>query len=115
MQRIRMLAQEAGRDLAGFEWMVFLFANVRDDPAVAKQELVDFLGGTYRQDFRQMLERVAAAGGVNEVAARVQEFVDLGVRHIVFATPGSGDRAAVMQRIVSEVVPRLRPTAAASR
>lgn len=112
MQRIRAVAQEAGRDLGGFEWMVFLFANVRDDPAVAKTELVDFLGGTYRQDFRQMLDRVAAAGGVNEVAARVQEYVDLGVRHIVFATPGSNDRTAVMQRLLDEVVPRLKPPAA---
>lgn len=113
MQRIRAVAQEAGRDLNRFEWMVFLFANVRDDPAVAKEELVDFLGGTYRQDFRQMLDRVAAAGGVNEVAARVQEYVDLGVRHIVFATPGSSDRSAVMQRLLAEVVPQLRlPTAA---
>jgi probable F420-dependent oxidoreductase len=112
IERIRAVAQEAGRDLARFEWMVFLFANVRDDPQVAKDELVEFLGGTYRQDFRQMLERVAAAGGPAEVAARVQEYVDLGVRHIVFALPGSGDRLALAQRLLSEVVPRLKVPAA---
>jgi len=113
MQRIRAVAHEAGRDLGGFEWMVFLFANIRDDPAVAKAELVDFLGGTYRQDFRQMLDRVAAAGAVGEVTARVQAYVDLGVGHIVFAVPGSSDRSAVMRRLVDEVVPQLRPPAAA--
>lgn len=108
VQRIRAVAEEAGRDLSCFEWMVFLFASVRDDPEAAKDELVSFLGGTYRQDFRQMIERVAAAGRPDEVAARVQEYVDLGVRHIVFAVPGSDDRVGAMERIVTEVVPRVR-------
>jgi probable F420-dependent oxidoreductase len=107
VQRIGAVAEEAGRDLSGFEWMVFLFANVRDDPEAAKDELVQFLGGTYRQDFRQMIERVAAAGRPEDVAARVQEFVDLGVRHVVFTVPGSADRMAVMRRIVTEVVPQV--------
>ena len=111
MQRIRAVAQEAGRDLGGFEWMVFLFANVRDDAAAAKEELAGFLGGTYRQDFRQMLDRVAAAGAVGEVAAHVQAYVDLGVSHIVFVVPGSRDHLAVTQRLVAEVVPQLRPPA----
>ena len=114
VERIKAVAAEAKRDLGGFEWMVFLFANVRDDPAIAKDELVEFLGGTYRQDFRQMLDRVAAAGAPEEVAARVQAYVDLGVRHIVFATPGSRDRSAVMQRILAEVVPQLSLPAAVS-
>lgn len=107
VRRIEAVAAEAGRDLSRFEWMVFLFANVRDDPEAAKDELVSFLGGTYRQDFRQMIERVAAAGRPAEVAARVQEYVDLGVSHVVFAVPGAGDRLAVMRRIVSEVVPQV--------
>jgi len=116
VQRIRTVAGEAGRDLSRFEWMVFLFANVRDDPQAAKDELVGFLGGTYRQDFRQMIERVAAAGRPDEVAARVQEYVDLGVRHVVFAVPGAADRGAVMARIVSEVVPRVKlPAGGASQ
>lgn len=108
VQRIRAVAEEAGRDLSRFEWMVFLFANVRDDPEAAKDELASFLGATYRQDFRQMLERVAAAGRAEEVAARVQEYVDLGVRHIVFAVPDADDRAGVLRRIVTEVVPQVR-------
>lgn len=107
MQRIRAVAQEAGRDLGRFEWMVFLFANVRDDRQVAKDELAAFLGGTYHQDFRQMLEHVAAAGAPAEVAARLQAYVDVGVRHIVFAVPGSGDRLEVMRRLVCEIVPQL--------
>lgn len=107
VRRIEAVAAEAGRDLSRFEWMVFLFANVRDEPEAAKDELVSFLGGTYRQDFRQMIARVAAAGRPAEVAARVQEYVDLGVSHVVFAVPGAGDRLAVMRRIVSEVVPQV--------
>jgi len=41
------------------------------------------------------------------VAARVQEFVDAGARHVVFAIGASGDRLAMMRRILSEVVPRI--------
>jgi probable F420-dependent oxidoreductase len=108
VRRIRAVAEEAGRDLSRFEWLVYLFANVRDDAEAAKDELAAFLGGTYRQDFRQMVERVAAAGRPADVAARVQEFVDLGVRHVVFAVPASQDRAEVMRRLVAEVVPQVR-------
>lgn len=114
VQRIKAVAAEAGRDLSRFEWMIFLFANVRDDPEAAKDELVAFLGGTYRQDFRQMIERVAAAGRAEEVAARVQEYVDLGVRHVVFAVPGSDDRIGVMRRIVTEVAPQVKLPAGGS-
>jgi probable F420-dependent oxidoreductase len=83
--RVRQLAAEAGRDLSRFEWMEFLFTNVGDDAGRAREEAAAFLGGTYAQDFRPMVDRVAAAGTPEGVAARVQEFVDAGTRHIIFA------------------------------
>ncbi len=41
------------------------------------------LGGTYRQDFGAFIERVAAAGTPEQVARRLQEFVDAGARRII--------------------------------
>ena len=107
--RIRELAGEAGRDLAGFQWMEFLFTSVRDDPEAARDEAAAFLGGTYRQDFRPIVDRVAAAGTPDQVAARLQAFVDAGARHIIFApcVRDEAERAAMRRRILFEVVPRI--------
>jgi probable F420-dependent oxidoreductase len=107
VERITSIAAEAQRGLSAFEWMQFLFTNVQDDAERAREEAAGFLGGTYSQDFRPMVDRVAAAGTPDQVAARVQEFVDAGARHVVFAIGASGDRLAMMRRILSEVVPRI--------
>jgi len=108
VSKVRAFAAEAGRDLARFEWMEFLFTNVQDDAAQARSEAAEFLGGTYNQDFRPLVDRVAAAGTPAQVAARVQEFIDAGARHIVFLPGTHGDRLAMAKRIMHEVIPAVR-------
>jgi probable F420-dependent oxidoreductase len=110
--RIRELATEAGRELSGFDWEVFLFTHVADDPERAREETAGFLGGTYNQDFRPMVDRVAAAGTPDGVAARVQEYVDAGARHVIFTLAVRGDPVAMAERIARDVIPRIRPPAA---
>jgi probable F420-dependent oxidoreductase len=112
VQRIRQVAAEDGRDLAGFEWTQYLFTCVRDDPDQARAEAVNFLGGTYGQDFGAFVDRVAAVGTADQVAARVQDFVDAGARHIIFAITCRDDRLAMLRRILDEVAPQVRVTAA---
>lgn len=109
--KVKAFAAEAGRDLARFEWMEFLFTHVADDPARARDEAAAFLGGTYNQDFRPLIDRVAAAGTPEQVAERVQEFVDAGARHLIFVPATRDDRLAMARRIAREVIPaiRLRP------
>jgi probable F420-dependent oxidoreductase len=107
VQRIREIAAEAERDLTDFEWTVFLFATVRDDAEKARTESASVLGGIYRQDFRGLADHVTAAGTAEQVAARVQEYVDAGARHIIFAAVAHEDRLAVMRRIATDVVPRI--------
>jgi probable F420-dependent oxidoreductase len=102
------VARAAGRDLAEFEWMAFVFINVADDRELARAEAAAFLGGNYRQDFAAMLDRIAVAGTVHEVIAGVRRFIDAGARHIVF-TPASRERSAeIARRICHEVIPELR-------
>jgi probable F420-dependent oxidoreductase len=105
---IRRLADEAGRELGNFEWLAFVFVNVHDDAEKAKEEAAEFLGGTYRQDFRSMLARIAVAGSSDEVVAGLAEFVQAGATHLVF-TPATRTRSeTVALRIVDEIVPRVR-------
>jgi probable F420-dependent oxidoreductase len=107
-QRIREVAAERGRDLSGFHWTMYLFTSVDDDPDKALEQLSGFLGGNYQQDFRAFADRVAAAGTPEQVAARIQQYVDAGARHIIFSVATRGDRVGMARRIMEEVVPRLK-------
>ena len=108
VEYIRKIADEDGRDLSGFGWYAFVFVNVGDDGGAAKEEAARAIGGNYNQDFRQMLDSVAAAGTVSEVRAKLQSFVDAGARHFIF-TPAvrSGHPDTVVRRLFEEVVPGL--------
>jgi alkanesulfonate monooxygenase SsuD/methylene tetrahydromethanopterin reductase-like flavin-dependent oxidoreductase (luciferase family) len=108
VETIRRLAAEAARDLADFEWFAFVFVNVHDDGEMAKEEAAEFLGGTYRQDFRSMLPHIAVAGSPDDVVSGLTEFVRAGAAHLVF-TPASRSRSRdVALRIIDEIVPRVR-------
>ena len=108
VQTIRETAASAGRSLDGFEWYAFIFTNVNDDDGdAAREETARFLGGTYRQNFSDMLGSVAVAGTTAEVTAGLQAFVDAGARHLII-TPASGDRWwPVVRRLADAVFPAL--------
>jgi alkanesulfonate monooxygenase SsuD/methylene tetrahydromethanopterin reductase-like flavin-dependent oxidoreductase (luciferase family) len=107
VETIAGLAASSGRDLAGFHWCAFLFTNVHADGEAARDEAAEFLGGSYRQDFRAMLESVAAAGTVPEVRAKVQAFADAGARHIII-TPASRTRSLeIAETVAREIAPSI--------
>jgi probable F420-dependent oxidoreductase len=116
VETVKQAADEAGRDLAAFEWYVWLFVNVNPDGDAAREEAARSMGGTYNQDFAPMVDSVAAAGTPEEVAAKVQAFHDAGARHFVFspATAG-GDPEPVVDRLLGDIVPALREHAALPR
>ncbi len=105
---VRQTAEAAGRDLAGFHWCVFVFVNVNRDGDVAREEAARTMGGTYNQDFKPMIDSVAAAGTTAEVSAKLQAFYDAGARHFVFlpATAGA-DPEPMLDRLFAEVTPTL--------
>jgi probable F420-dependent oxidoreductase len=106
---IRETAAAGGRDLTGFEWFAFVFVNVDDDGDRARDDAARFLGGTYTKgDFAAMIDRVAAAGTVDQVAATLQAFVDAGARHLIFTPMVRHDPRPLLDRLVAEVLPRLR-------
>jgi probable F420-dependent oxidoreductase len=103
---IRRSAADAGRDLTGFQWFVWVFVNINPDGNTAREEAARTMGGIYSQNFRAMIDNVAAAGTAGEVAAKLQRFYDAGARHFVFlpATAGT-DQELVLDRLFAEVIP----------
>ena len=106
--RIRELATEEGRDLSDFEWYAFVFVNADPDGRRAREDAARTLGGNYNQDFRAMIDRVAAAGTPADVRQRIQDFVDAGARHFVFVpATGGGSPDPIITRLFQDVLPNL--------
>jgi alkanesulfonate monooxygenase SsuD/methylene tetrahydromethanopterin reductase-like flavin-dependent oxidoreductase (luciferase family) len=100
-------AQAAGRDLADFEWLVFLYCSVRADGQRARDDVRGFLGKAYGDKPDAMLDRIAPAGTPEEVAARIQRYVDAGVRHVIISPAATENTLEVVQLAAQEVLPRL--------
>jgi alkanesulfonate monooxygenase SsuD/methylene tetrahydromethanopterin reductase-like flavin-dependent oxidoreductase (luciferase family) len=104
---IRDEAEAAGRDLAGFEWMVFLYCSIRRDGDRARDDVARFLGSAYGDKPGAMLDRIAPAGTPAEVAVRIQDYIDAGVRHVIVAPAAPEDNLEVVTLAAEEVLPRL--------
>lgn len=103
---IRDEANRLGRDLTEFTWFAYVFVSLDDDPARARQTAIDFLGGTYANDFDQMIDRVACVGNTAQVAHRLQAFIDAGAQHLVLVPIGAS-RQSTAKRLLTEVQPLL--------
>jgi alkanesulfonate monooxygenase SsuD/methylene tetrahydromethanopterin reductase-like flavin-dependent oxidoreductase (luciferase family) len=103
---VRGEADRLGRDLDGFTWSAYVFVSLDDDATRAEAAAIEFLGGTYRSDFRAMVHRVACVGNADQVTERLAAFVDAGVEEFVLAPvgPARGDTAV---RLLEEIRPRL--------
>ena len=101
-------ARAAGRDLTGFEWMMYLYCSVRGDADRARHDVASFIGSGYGDKPAAMLDRIAPSGTPEQVAARLQEYVDAGVRHFIISPAASEDTLEVVTLAAREVLPRLR-------
>jgi probable F420-dependent oxidoreductase len=112
---IRRMASDAGRDLHDFGWYVWIFVNVDPDGDRAREGAARTMGGSYHQDFTQMVDSVAAAGTPDEVRRTLQAFVDAGARHFIFmpAAGPHGDPDRIVRALVDDVMPAVRESARA--
>ncbi|ROO85906.1 putative F420-dependent oxidoreductase [Actinocorallia herbida] len=113
VQTIRDEADAVGRDLTGFEWTVYLYCSVRADRERARADVAGFLGSAYGDKPPELLDRIAPSGTPEEVAARVQAYVDAGARHIVISPAAKEDTLGIVRLAAEEVLPRLSVPAAA--
>jgi alkanesulfonate monooxygenase SsuD/methylene tetrahydromethanopterin reductase-like flavin-dependent oxidoreductase (luciferase family) len=104
---IRAEAEAAGRDLAGFEWLLYLYCSIRPDADRAREDVAGFLGRAYGDKPAAMLDRIAPSGTPDEVATKVQAYVDAGARHIVISPAARQDTLEVVRLAAEEVLPRL--------
>ncbi len=77
-------------------------------PTAARADATAFFGGTFRQDVDRMLDRVAAVGTPEDVARRLDAFVDAGAHHVVVAPSTPGDATQMAHRIAADVIPLVR-------
>ncbi len=104
---IRGEAEALGRDLAGFEWMMYVYCSVRPDGERARADVAAFLGGAYGDKPPDMLDRIAPAGTPEQVASRLQQYVEAGVRHFIISPAAHEDTLEVITLAAQEVLPRL--------
>jgi len=115
VETVKSAAEEAGRDLSDFGWYVWVFLNVNPDGDAAREQAARSMGGTYDQDFRSMVDNVAAAGTSDEVTEKLKAFHDAGARHFVFSPATAGaDPQGTLDGLFGDVVPALREYAAAA-
>ena len=106
---VRAAADEQGRDLAAFGWYVWVFLNIDADGDGAREQCALSMGGNYNQNFRDMVDSVAAAGTADEVLDKLKAFHDAGARHFVFSPATAGaDPTPIVDRLLGDVVPALR-------
>jgi probable F420-dependent oxidoreductase len=104
---VRAEAEAVGRDLDGFEWLLYLYCSVRTDGDRARDDVASFLGAAYGDKPASMLDAIAPSGAPDEVAAKIQRYVDAGARHIVISPATHGDSLEVVQLAATEVLPQL--------
>jgi probable F420-dependent oxidoreductase len=100
-------AEAEGRDLDRFEWMLYLYCSIRADEQQARADVAGFLGNAYGDKPSDMLDRIAPSGTPEQVAARIQEYVDAGARHIIISPAARTDTLEVVKLAATEVLPRL--------
>jgi probable F420-dependent oxidoreductase len=109
MGKISAAADQAGRKVISFGTGHLLFARVDDDYDSALDIATESLSKRYAMDFRRAAERYAALGSPDQVAEKVADFYNAGVRHVSVDLVGPYEKR--MQQIewfAGEVIPRLR-------
>ena len=98
----------AGRDLAEFGTGHLLFARIDDSYDAALDRATETLSTRYAMDFRAPARKYAALGRPQDVAERLVEFYQAGLRHVVLDFVGPyEDRDRQIERFVAEVRPLL--------
>ena len=80
---LRRFLGEAGRSADGFTFGMYLFANVDDDAARARETAVRYVERVYRLDGARIVERFGVVGPVEACAGRALAYAEAGADYIV--------------------------------
>src|SRR5207253_6285558 len=78
VEMIQAEAQKAGRDVSGFDWVLYQFTALADTHDEAHRRAVARLSRQYNQDFENLVERYCVLGTAEECGDRLAQFIDAG-------------------------------------
>ena len=109
LKKIAAEADVCNRTINSFGTGHLIFTRVDTSYEVALEEATKSLSKRYNMDFRKAAERYAALGSANDVAEKIKDFYDVGVRHIIVDLVGPYERRREqVERFSSEVLPLLK-------
>jgi probable F420-dependent oxidoreductase len=109
LNRARAFATNHGRPAADLAGAAFLWASVSDDPSRAQEMALSTLADVYSQDFTALADRYVPTGTPEQVAARLQDYVDAGAESIVFAPAcPRGELDRMVGAFADHVLPAVR-------
>ena len=108
---IKRLADDEGRDLAGFELGLLQFISIYDSHEKAMDAAVAALGPGYQYsgDYEKLVSIYCVLGDVKSCIRRLEEYVQAGARHIIFswACPPE-DQPRHMEAVAEGIIPHFR-------
>jgi alkanesulfonate monooxygenase SsuD/methylene tetrahydromethanopterin reductase-like flavin-dependent oxidoreductase (luciferase family) len=104
---VRQHLVEAGRDPSAFPTSYHMMLNVKDDARRAWDDGVAFLTHYYGPMDEGFLRVWLAAGPPEEVARRIQEYIDAGCTVPILRFAGN-DGMTQLERCLTDVLPRLK-------
>jgi probable F420-dependent oxidoreductase len=108
LEKIAVAAAASGRVHESYGTGHLLFIRIDDDYDAALDAATEHLSTRYAMDFRRAAQRYAALGKPADVAARIAEYREAGVRHFILDCTGPfQDRDAQLERFTREVRPLL--------
>lgn len=108
LENIARAAADAKREMTSFGTGHLLFLRVDDDYETAFAAANATLSTRYAMDFTKATKRYAAIGRPEDVAERLREFYDAGLRHVVLDFVGPyEDRDQQIERFAKDVRPLL--------
>ncbi len=108
LEKIAQAAEAARRQMTSFGTGHLLFLRVDDDYDTAFEAANKTLSTRYAMDFTSATKRYAAIGRPEDVAERLKEFYDAGLRHVVLDFVGPyEDRDRQIERFAKDVRPLL--------
>jgi probable F420-dependent oxidoreductase len=108
LDAIERAAREGGRRFERFGSGHLLFTWLADSHDEALEAATAHLSQRYAMDFRRAAQRYAALGRPEEVAQRIHDYREAGVRELILDFTGPlGERDAQLERFAKEVRPLL--------
>jgi len=108
--KIRGFGEDQGRDMANFQFGIYMFSAVNEDNDRAVTFASERLSKQYSQDFSKLVHKFALAGDPERCQARLREYVDAGASLIFLSSACPDDYIDTnLETIASTIIPAFRP------